>query len=409
MFSTKYDLRKYENAVDNQGPYQTCFQNALTSSIEMMMKQAGHDVGQLSRMQNYYDTRVYQGDELVDSGSIGVASLLAAQRIGIAPESAWDYSQGHLFTKPTEAVYAAANVKVMTYDNVPVYESVTGIRDWVLDHLSEGKSVLVAMHLRYFFKYQSGPLSLQDSDGKGVSYGGHAVEIVGWNANLNGGSYIVKNSYGTSWGDQGYGSISYKQFDFSNNTDFISMQSITGVKVGNVEYDFRFSDNRETVAEQYTAILGRAADINGMNFYEEAQNSVVIEKWELAESLIHSSEGSALYGSLNNAQFVDQVYMNVLGRHADNSGLQFYSGVLDSGLERGKLFTGFIDSLKAPNAELHELFENKVNMSMNITITHNYDGDHNSEVKAMLAKVTASDEALEVLKIGIPDSWSTGV
>lgn len=406
MFATKYDLRKYENAVDNQGPYQTCFQNALTSSIEMMMKQAGADVGQLSRMQNYYDTRVYQGDELVDEGSIGVASLLAAQRTGIAPESAWDYSQGHLFAKPTDAVYAAANVKVLTYDNVPVYESVTGIRDWVLDHLSEGKSVLVAMHLRYYFKYQSGPLARQDSDGKGVSYGGHAVEIVGWDGNLNGGSYIVKNSYGTGWGDQGYGSISYKQFDFSNNTDLISMQAITGVKVSDKEYDFRFSDNRETVAEQYTTILGRAADINGMNFYEEAQNSVVIEKWQLAESLIYSAEGGAIYGTMNNQQFVQQVYHNVLGRTADAGGLEFYTRVLDGGLERGKLFTGFIDSIKMPSAESNELFDNRVNMSMNISITHQYDGQYNAQVAALLAQVTANDNALEVLKIGIPTEWS---
>lgn len=406
MFATKYDLRKYENAVDNQGPYQTCFQNALTSSIEMIMKQAGADVGQLSRMQNYYDTRVYQGDEAVDAGSIGAAAILAATRTGFAPESAWDYSQGHLFAKPTDAVYAAATVKVMSDDFMPVYRNVADIRDWVLDHLSEGKSVVVAMHLRQYFKYQSGPLAQQDSDGKGASYGGHAVEIVGWDGSLNGGSYIVKNSYGPLWGDQGYGSISYKQFDFSNNSDLISMHSVTGVSVAGKEYDFTFSALRETVAEQYTTILGRAADIAGMNWYTDKAQAMVESEWQLAESLIHSAEGNALYGSLNNSQFVSQVYHNVLGRSADAGGLEFYTKALDSGLERGKLFAGFLDSLEDPAAETHELFANRVNMSMNITITHQYDGQYNAQVAALLAQVTANDNTLEVLKIGIPTEWS---
>jgi len=406
MNATKYDLRKYENSVDNQGPWQTCFQNALTSSMEMMMKQAGHDVGQLSRLQNYYDTRVYQDDVGVDSGSVSYAALLAAQRIGIAPESLWSYTQANLMPKPSDAVYAAANVKVMSYDNIPMFYKVTEIRDWVLDHLSEGKSVIIAMHLRYFFKYQSGPLAQQDSDGKGVSYGGHAVEIVGWDSNLNGGSYIVKNSYGVNWGDHGYGSISYKQFDFSNNTDLISMQSITGIKVGDKEFDFTFSDLRETVAEQYTTILGRAADIAGMNWYTDKAQAIVETKWQLAESLINSAEGKALYETLSNVQFVQQVYSNVLGRAADTGGLEFWSHALDDGVSRGKLFAEFLQSMEAPNAENHELFDNKVNMSMNISITHQYDGEHNADVAKLLAQVTANDNNLEVLKIGIPEAWS---
>lgn len=37
----------------------------------------------------------------------------------------------------------------------------------------------------------------------------HAVCVVGWDDALNGGSFIIKNSWGTWWGTQGFGTISY--------------------------------------------------------------------------------------------------------------------------------------------------------------------------------------------------------
>jgi C1A family cysteine protease len=40
--------------------------------------------------------------------------------------------------------------------------------------------------------------------------GGHAVTIVGYNDNLNGGRFICRNSWGTGWGDQGYFYMPYQ-------------------------------------------------------------------------------------------------------------------------------------------------------------------------------------------------------
>ena len=40
--------------------------------------------------------------------------------------------------------------------------------------------------------------------------GGHAVTIVGYNDNLNGGRFIVRNSWGTGWGDGGYFYMPYQ-------------------------------------------------------------------------------------------------------------------------------------------------------------------------------------------------------
>jgi C1A family cysteine protease len=34
--------------------------------------------------------------------------------------------------------------------------------------------------------------------------GGHATPIVGWDDNVSGGSFLVHNSWGTTWGKAGY-------------------------------------------------------------------------------------------------------------------------------------------------------------------------------------------------------------
>ncbi len=53
--------------------------------------------------------------------------------------------------------------------------------------------------------YQKGELS------------GHAVTLIGWDDQKNGGSFLFQNSYGTDWGDGGFFWVSYR--DFYNEVD----------------------------------------------------------------------------------------------------------------------------------------------------------------------------------------------
>jgi C1A family cysteine protease len=43
----------------------------------------------------------------------------------------------------------------------------------------------------------------------------HCVVLVGWDNNVNGGSWLIKNSWGTGWGTNGYGWIKFDGEDKS--------------------------------------------------------------------------------------------------------------------------------------------------------------------------------------------------
>src|SRR5688500_19664870 len=65
----------------------------------------------------------------------------------------------------------------------------------------------------------------------------------------------------------------------------------------------------------------------------------------ISDAFGQSPEFVNTYGALTNAQFVDRVYRNVLGREPDAGGRAFWTQQLDSGARtRGQVMTGFSES-----------------------------------------------------------------
>ena len=57
--------------------------------------------------------------------------------------------------------------------------------------------------------------------------GGHAVCLVGYDDNLNGGRFIARNSWGTSWGDHGYFYMPYQVIqNKSMSSDFWTISTV---------------------------------------------------------------------------------------------------------------------------------------------------------------------------------------
>ncbi len=104
-----------------------------------------------------------------------------------------------------------------------------------------------------------------------------------------------------------------------------------------------FAETVAPLSRLYQAYFLRTPDFDGLNFWvgqKRAGNSLT----RISDTFAASPEFEARYGQLSNAEFVDLVYTNVLGRPADSGGLNFWVAELNAGASRGSVMLGFSES-----------------------------------------------------------------
>ncbi|NNF52941.1 MAG: DUF4214 domain-containing protein [Acidimicrobiales bacterium] len=96
----------------------------------------------------------------------------------------------------------------------------------------------------------------------------------------------------------------------------------------------------------YRAYFNRSADQGGLDFWlEQIANGANLGA--LSGEFARSAEFVGTYGNLDNGQFVDLVYQNVLGRVPDVKGRAFWLETLETGvLTRGQVMIGFSESVE---------------------------------------------------------------
>ncbi len=94
----------------------------------------------------------------------------------------------------------------------------------------------------------------------------------------------------------------------------------------------------------YQAYFLRVPDREGITYWVTQRQS----GWSLfrvSDYFATSKEFRTLYGTLNNRQFVEQVYRNILGREGEASGVAYWTSELDRGRRsRGSVMIGFSEA-----------------------------------------------------------------
>jgi hypothetical protein len=117
-----------------------------------------------------------------------------------------------------------------------------------------------------------------------------------------------------------------------------------------------FSGFVAPVVRLYFATFLRVPDYSGLAFNAGLVKNGTITLTQLADFFTASPEFVALYGSLDNTQFVTLLYNNVLGRAPDTAGLNGWVGLLASGYTRGQVLLGFSDSVEYQAAMANKVF-----------------------------------------------------
>ena len=112
--------------------------------------------------------------------------------------------------------------------------------------------------------------------------------------------------------------------------------------------------NVDPVTRLYSGYYLRTPDRSGLDYWI-AQRRGGRSLKAISESFSQSAEFRQRYGAMSNRQFVERVYLNVLGRLGDQSGMDFWTTELDSGRRtRGSVMLGFSESTEYRNAQSSE-------------------------------------------------------
>ena len=116
----------------------------------------------------------------------------------------------------------------------------------------------------------------------------------------------------------------------------------------NIQKSISFTGDREygSAYRLYEAALNRTPETVGLKFwYDRLEGGESLSS--VAQGFVDSNEFNTNYGALNNASFVDQLYLNLLNRTADQVGQEYWNSVLQGGGSRADVLVGFSDSLEA--------------------------------------------------------------
>ncbi len=118
-----------------------------------------------------------------------------------------------------------------------------------------------------------------------------------------------------------------------------------------------FKDRYGPLVRLYTAYFRRIPDYGGLMYWygelypANGGNGRLFN--HVSDSFAQSAEFVGTYGNLNNLQFVELVYQNVLGRTAEPAGRDYWVGRLNAGLIRGEMMIGFSESAENVSINSH--------------------------------------------------------
>ena len=211
----KADVLPVCSPVEDQSTLGSCTGNALVGGMECLENIQKKPFVDLSRLFIYYNERAIEGSISQDSGASirdGIKSL-AAQ--GVCTESLWPYNIAKFKNKPTPACYTEALSR-----KISLYMRLSTLAD-MKNCIAAGFPFVFGFSVYTSFESaqvaKTGIVNLPVVGEKLL--GGHAVLAVGYDDASN--RFLVRNSWGASWGQKGYFTIPYTYLTNTNLADDI--------------------------------------------------------------------------------------------------------------------------------------------------------------------------------------------
>lgn len=261
------DLSSQSTFIKNQGSVGSCTAFAGSALNEIVCAKAGNSGLNFSEKFLYFATRVnvmkWPANE--DSGATVRDTLKAMNKFGICLEDTFPYlrpdekecSYGDL--PPPSSYTEAKNYLSTNYANIPVNMDINRVLTSMKTLLNSGYAFMAGFNT--YDNVFDGLNGLIPEPEGNVS-GGHAVVFVGYDDQKS--LLKFKNSWGSDWGDNGYG---YLPYSYVLNRNVFDIWTVYSVSHEDKPFDILIPTNRLNEVED------RMKDItmkimNGMNIHD---------------------------------------------------------------------------------------------------------------------------------------------
>jgi C1A family cysteine protease len=209
-----FDPRAKAWGVYDQLTIGSCTANGGLSGFRQLLINEGLGDFNGSRLAQYYWARYAEGTTKSDAGATIRDAVKVLATRGTAPEAMWPYNVSKVFVGPPAAVGTAAKKNLAL-----LYQAVPLTQDAICQAVYKNGNVIIGISVYASFESnavaQTGIVPLPTKTEQLL--GGHCLHLTGYD--LTKGWAIVKNSWGTSWGDKGY---CYIPFQYLLNTSLAS-------------------------------------------------------------------------------------------------------------------------------------------------------------------------------------------
>jgi C1A family cysteine protease len=203
---TKVDLRDggHMPPVYDQGQLGSCTANAIGAAFEYEQSKQGLRDFMPSRLFIYYNERDIEGTVDSDSGAMIRDGIKSVAKLGVCKETTWPYKTADFRQKPSDKAYTEA-----AKHQALVYRRVIANLHQLQGCLASGSPVVFGFSVYESFESEdvarTGEVPLPPRGETLI--GGHAVVSVGYDDSTQ--RFLVRNSWGDAWGQQGYCTMPY--------------------------------------------------------------------------------------------------------------------------------------------------------------------------------------------------------
>jgi C1A family cysteine protease len=203
------DLRNNMPSIYDQGELGSCTANGLCALIRYNKP---NFLG--SRLFLYYNERYLENTTNEDSGAYIYDGIKSLQNNGICPESEWPYDITKFTIKPPDICYKDALIHKAT-KVVNIKQNLIHMKNSLTQNCPFVVGIAIYESFESYYVAKTGIVNMPKP--REQLLGGHCVVCCGYIEKTK--RWIMRNSWGSSWGDNGY---FYLPYNYLLNHDLCS-------------------------------------------------------------------------------------------------------------------------------------------------------------------------------------------